>query len=218
MEEKKVSTCLCLELKRMQIRYTDDEKAFLLNYIPGHTSVEVSEKFIERFGKYISTNQVSCFKKNNKIVSGIDTRFKKGSIPANKGKKMSAETYAKSSKTMFKKGNTPQNYRTVGSERINVNGYIEIKVKDPRTWKLKHRVIWEQHNGKIPKGMIVIFKDNNPLNCSVDNLMLISKDENLKMNRIGANEYKGIEKEVLLNLIRLKNSIKSKYRKRGYNE
>ena len=38
------------------------------------------------------------------------------------------------------------------------------------------------------------------------------------MNRIGANEYKGIEKEVLLNSIRLKNSIKSKYRKREHNE
>ena len=200
------------------IMYTKEEREFLVDYIPGHTAAEVSEKFSERFGKYISTNQVIYFRKNNKIRSGIDTRFKKGSIPANKGKKMSAETYAKASKTMFKKGNTPQNYRTVGSERINVDGYIEIKVKDPRTWKLKHRVIWEKNNGKIPKGMMVIFKDNNPLNCSVDNLMLVSKDENLKMNRIGANEYTGIEKEILLNSIKLKNAIKSKYRKREHNE
>lgn len=139
-------------------------------------------------------------------------------MPANKGKKMSAEQYAKCKCTMFKKGHSPQNYRPVGSVRINADGYIEIKVKDPGTWELKHRVIWEQHNGKIPKGMIVIFKDNNPLNCTLDNLLLISKDENLKMNRIGANEYTGIEKEVLLNSIRLKNSIKSKYRKRDYDE
>ncbi|RKW32704.1 MAG: HNH endonuclease [Lachnospiraceae bacterium] len=200
------------------IRYTKEEREFLVEYIPGHTAAEVSEKFIKKFGRHISTNQVIYFRKNNNINCGIDTRFKKGHIPVNKGKKMSAETYAKASKTMFKKGQKPQNYRVVGSERINVDGYIEIKVKDPGKWKLKHRVIWEEHNGKIPKGMIVIFKDNNPLNCSLDNLMLISKDENLKINRIGANEYKGIEKEILLNSIRLKNAIKSKYRKGEHNE
>lgn len=202
----------------MQIRYTDEEKEFLRSFIPGHFSHEIQRAFEEKFGHYITYAQIKCFKGNNKIRSGMDTRFKKGNVPPNKGKKMSAEQYAKASRTMFKKGNISHNYRPVGSERVNVDGYIEIKVKDPGTWKLKHRVIWEQHNGKIPVGMIVIFKDNNPLNCSLDNLMLISKDENLKINRIGANEYKGIEKEILLNSIRLKNAIKSKYRKGEHNE
>ena len=59
----------------------------------------------------------------------------------------------------------------------------------------------------------MIFRDNNPLNCNIDNLLLISKGENMKMNNIGACEYKGLEKEVLLNAIRLKNAIKSKLNK-----
>lgn len=198
--------------------YTIAEREFLKSYIPGHFSYEIQNAFEEKFGRCLTYAQIKNFKGNNKIWSGVNTTFKKKHIPANKGKKMSAGQYAKCKGTMFKRGHRPQNYRPVGSERINVDGYIEIKVKDPGTWKLKHRVIWEQYNGKIPKGMIVIFKDNNPLNCTVDNLLSISKDENLKMNRIGANEYTGIEKEVLLNSIRLKNSIKSKYRKRDHDE
>lgn len=198
--------------------YTIAEREFLKSYIPGHFSYEIQSAFEEKFGKCLTYAQIKSFKGNNKIRSGVNTTFKKKHVPANKGKKMSLEQYAKCKGTMFKKGHSPQNYRPVGSVRINADGYIEIKVKDPGKWKLKHRVIWEQHNGKIPKGMIVIFKDNNPLNCTLDNLLLISKDENLKMNRIGANEYTGIEKEVLLNSIRLKNSIKSKYRKRDYDE
>ena len=62
--------------------------------------------------------------------------------------------------------------------------------------------------------MIVIFRDNNTLNCTIDNLMLISKGENIKMNNNGAGAFKGIEKDVLLNSIRLKDAIKSKLKNR----
>ena len=198
----------------MQIRYTDEEKAFLRSFIPGHFSYEIQNAFEERFGRCLTYAQIKSFKGNNKIRSGLNTTFKKKHVPANKGKKMSAEQYAKCKGTMFKKGHSPQNYRPVGSERVNVDGYIEIKVKDPGTWELKHRVIWEQHNGKIKNGMVVIFRDNNPLNCTIDNLMLISKGENIKMNNNGAGAFKGIEKDVLLNSIRLKDAIKSKLKNR----
>ena len=195
------------------IRYTQEEKAFLIEYIPGRIASEVVEEFIKKFGKAISISQIRSFRKNNKINCGRDTRFKKGYVPANKGKRLSPEVYEKLSKTMFKKGQIPKNYRKVGSERINVDGYIEIKVKDPNKWDLKHRVIWKENNGEIPQGNLVIFRDNNPLNCNIDNLILISKGENMKMNSIGACTYKGLEKEVLLNTIRLKNAIKSKLNK-----
>ena len=201
----------------MQIRYTDEEKAFLRSFIPGHFSYEVQRAFEEKFGHSITCSQIKCFKGNNKVRSGMDTRFKKGTVPPNKGKKMSAEQYAKSSRTMFKKGGIPQNYRPVGSERVNVDGYIEIKIADPSKWELKHRVIWEEHNGEIPQGKLVIFRDNNPLNCNIDNLLLISKGENMKMNSIGACAYKGLEKEVLVNTIRLKNAIKNRLSKKKSN-
>ena len=180
----------------MQIRYTAEEKAFLRSFIPGHFSHEIQRTFEEKFGRSITCSQIKNFKGNNKVRSGMDTRFKKGTVPPNKGKKMSAEQYAKSSSTMFKKGGIPQNYRPVGSERVK--------------WELKHRFIWEESNGKIPAGMNLIFKDNNPLNVKLDNLMLVTRAENMIINHAGVNIYKGIEKEVAVNAIRLKKLIKEK--------
>lgn len=90
-----------------------------------------------------------------------------------------------------------------------IRSIIEIKVKDPNKWKLKHRVVWEESNGKIPAGMNLVFRDNNPLNTKLDNLMLVTKAENMEMNNIGASACKNIEKEILLNSIRLKNAVKN---------
>ena len=39
-------------------------------------------------------------------------------------------------------------------------------------------------NGKIPKGMIVVFKDGNTMNCVIENLELISFSENMRINSI----------------------------------
>lgn len=114
-----------------------------------------------------------------------DSQIKKGSVPPNKGKKMSAELYEKCSATFFKKGNVPVNIVPVGTERITDDGYIEIKVKDgslQKNWRLKHRIVWEQHNGPIPKGYNVQFKDGNRQNVAIDNLYIISRSDQLKKN------------------------------------
>jgi len=97
--------------------------------------------------------------------AGKTYRYKKGNVPANKGKKqseyMSPESIEKTKKTRFKKGNTPKNFKDVGSTRVNVDGYIEIKTKNPNKWELLHRVVWKKHNGSIPKNMNIQFKDKN---------------------------------------------------------
>lgn len=107
-------------------------------------------------------------------------RYQKGHSPANKGKKMSPELYAKCAPTMFKKGRPSLNKRPVGSERVNVDGYIEMKIQEPNKWVLKHRFVWEHFHGPIPEGHNVQFKDGNKENCSLDNLYLISRAQQLK--------------------------------------
>ena len=109
----------------------------------------------------------------------IAHRFHKGLIPANKGKKVSPEAYAKAAPTMFKKGQIPHNYKEVGTEIINADGYVQVKVADPNVWKLKHRLIWEQAHGEIPEGYNVQFKNHNPLDIRLENLYLISKAEQM---------------------------------------
>lgn len=108
------------------------------------------------------------------------SQFKKGHVPMNKGKKVSPEVYAKCAPTMFQKGHTPHNHRKVGSERINKDGYWEVKVEEPKKWVAKHRLIWERVNGPIPKGYNVQFRDHNPRNLDISNLYLISKAEQMR--------------------------------------
>ena len=133
------------------------------------------------------------------------SQFKKGSIPMNKGVKMPAHIYEKAKKTMFKKGNKPHNTRIEGefSDRKDKTGsiYRYIKIKDAH-WVLYHRYVWEQVNGPIPKGHVVMFIDGNTLNCTIENLKLITLAENAIRNSI--HQY---PKEVK-DLIKLKNKLK----------
>lgn len=145
--------------------------------------------------------------------NAVAHRFKKGAVPPNKGKKMSPDVYEKVKETMFKKGNSPVNHREVGSERINVDGYIEIKVAEPNRWRLKHRIIWEQVNGEIPKGYNVQFKNHNTQDCRIENLYIISKAEQMRTENSLVARYPKEVQEV----IRLKGVVNRVIHKREKN-
>jgi hypothetical protein len=51
-------------------------------------------------------------------------------------------------------------------------------------WKLKHQYIWEISNGDIPPGYIVIFKNGNSKDFNIENLEMISKQDNMRRNTI----------------------------------
>lgn len=164
-------------------KYTEAEREFMREYVPGHSYKEIQEAFTEKFGWDISRKQVSAYIKNNNLNTGRTGCFEKGHIPANKGQKMSPEVYEKIKRTMFKKGDMPVNHRPVGSERITRDGYIEVKVAEPNKWKLKHRCVWENENGKIPNGHAILFLDGNKLNVDISNMKLVKRSELLIMNR-----------------------------------
>ena len=164
-------------------RYTDEEKAFFLDFIPGHTYLEIQQAFTKRFGWDITIGQVKGYMGNHRISSGTKGRFERGHIPANKGKK---GVYASGcEKTWFHKGHIPKNHRETGSERINVDGYTEVKVSEPNKWRLKHLVIWENANGPVTKVHCVIFLDGNKQNIELDNLMMIPRKHQVRMNQNG---------------------------------
>lgn len=77
--------------------------------------------------------------------------------------------------------------RPIGSEynyRNSTSGFKMMKIGKNK-WVLKHKYIYEQHYGKIPEGKCIIFLDGNRDNCSIDNLALIDKKEELMMARYG---------------------------------
>ena len=118
----------------------------------------------------------------NNCNRGKGTRFKKGHIPFNKGKKM--KIAGRMSETFFKPGHRPQNAVPVGTEVVSSDGYLKVKVAEPNEWKYKHRLVWENENGSIAKGMALIFKDGNRMNCSIENLELLTRSELMRRNTI----------------------------------
>jgi hypothetical protein len=55
-------------------------------------------------------------------------------------------------------------------ERVK-DGQMEVLMRKGNYVK-KHIWLYEFHNGTIPKGKKLIFKDGNPLNCVLGNLAL----------------------------------------------
>lgn len=111
-------------------------------------------------------------------------RFMPGSVSWNTGKHHPA--HGRSAQTQFKRGMVPANHRPVGSIRITVDGYVEIKVAEGmHQWRLLHREAWKQHHGKYPpRGMPLIFIDGNKQNCDISNLQLITRKQLMARNTI----------------------------------
>lgn len=193
-------------------KYTEEEREFFRKFIPGHSYKEIQEAFTEKF-RPISWEQVRAYCKNNKIHTGLTGRFRKGFVPWNKGKHYQAGGRCK--ETQFKKGNKPKKWRPVGSERVNAQGYIEIKVKEPNVWMLKHRYVWQQYRGNLPEGSIVIFKDGDRQNTEISNLMLITRGVNARLTMLGLQDARGMgamEAAVMTALMNEKISSKVKCR------
>lgn len=160
---------------------TDEMHEFLLQNYKGILTAELTDKINKRFSTSFTVSQIRSYKSNHHLPNGFDGRFKKGNVPYNKGKK--GLIHPGCQKGWFMKGQMPHNHKPVGSERVTVDGYIEIKVSEPNKWRLKHRLIWEQANGQIPKNTAIVFLDGNKQNADIANLKLISRAELLIMNR-----------------------------------
>ena len=150
----------------MSRRYPEGFEEFIRKVSWGKYIPELHKIVTAKFGDILTQEQLKSFLSRRHIIRFENHgRFEKGHVPANKGKKMPAEVYEKSKHTMFKKGHQPNNHREVGSERINVEGYAEIKVAEPNRWQLKHRVVYENyHNVKLKSTDVVIFLDGNKQN------------------------------------------------------
>ena len=200
-------------------KYTKEEKDFMKNYVPGHSHKEIREEFFKRFGYIPCKSFPSSYIKNNGLHTGRTGRFKKGHVPANKGKKMPKELYEKVKGTMFKQGSIPANTMPVGTEKMLPDGYIWIKVNDLRrvkkqeNWIQKHRVVYEKHYGKIPKGYVVIFLDRNRENFDPENLAAIKRSELAHLNKQGLIYDDTNLTKVGIGIVRLSNKILERDRK-----
>ena len=127
--------------------WTEEEVEFIREIYPYHENKEISKMVKEKFGFDVSArNLLNVSHKHKFPKKAIPNSgcYKKGDVPWNKGKGMSDEVKEKVKKTWFKKGEIPKNHRPVGSTRITVDGYTEIKIAEPNRWALYHRYLYER--------------------------------------------------------------------------
>ncbi|MGQ1889148.1 HNH endonuclease signature motif containing protein [Thermophagus sp. OGC60D27] len=174
--------------------YTEAEKEYIRENYPNKPSKEIANHLGVSLKSVYNQARAMGLKKTKECVAemarksmqnplhgGRKTQFKKGNIPFNKG--MKGWCAPGCEKTWFKKGHEPHNTKYDGHTRTTKDGYIEIRVRKGE-YRLLHRVIWEKAHGPIPKGYCLVFKDGNPKNVQLDNLELISREENLRRNSL----------------------------------
>lgn len=165
--------------------FTAEQRKFLQENYVGKSNQELTDLLNKKFQTSFNREQIKRYKNNKKLDSGLKGYYPKGNIPHNKGQKMPASLYEKCKKSMFKPGHIPHNKKPVGSERIDKkDGYTLIKIAEPNVWVLKHKYIYEQANGPVPKGHIVSFLDGNRSNFALENLVCISLKENAYLNHL----------------------------------
>jgi hypothetical protein len=140
---------------------------------------------------------------------GKPYRFPKGHVPANKGKKLPEHIKEKSKATWFKKGHLPHNAKCDGyiSVRVDSHGrpYAHVRIAQGK-FDLLHRHIWQQHYGPVPEGKIVAFKNGDTSNFRIENLELITREENMLRNT--RHNYPKDLQEAIMAMNKLKKAIK----------
>lgn len=152
-------------------KFTTKQLDWLRSNSYGAWNNELTEQFNIYFGTCLKPNQIKACKKNHKIPSGLTGYFKPGSVPYNKVRHSAGGP----EHSRFKKGHMPHNWLPVGTELVNTNGYVVVKVAEPNKWKPKHILIWEAANGPKSKGHVLLFGDRNKLNVTLENLVLITR-------------------------------------------
>lgn len=171
--------------------WTPERAEWFRSFVPGHTESEISAEHERVFGTPLTEGQIGNAKTKLCVKSGTHGgRFEKGMEPFNKGKSwdefMSPEGQEASRRTCFKKGEVRgaalAREQPVGSERVNGEGYVEVKVADglqsrPNSnFRMKHHIAWERANGRtVPPHTMIVFADRDKRNFSPGNLVAVPR-------------------------------------------
>lgn len=186
-------------------RYPEYVREFLIKNNAGKSAREITELLNSTFGTDYTAKGIKGLRARMHLVSGLTGHFEKGHIPANKGKK--GYCAPGSEKGWFKKGQIPHNHVPVGTEVMTTDGYLKIKIAEPKQWRFKHIMEWEKYNGRVPEGCMISFKDGDHYNCSIENLMCITKAENAILNHQKLRSESAEQTETAVILAKLQHKI-----------
>lgn len=171
---------------RSKKQYTQEQLDYLEELsAKGLFNTEITKLFNKKFGTSRTENAIQNIRTKYGIKTSARNYWKKGHKPWNKGLK---GVNVGGKETQFKKGHVPANRRPIGAERVTKDGYTEVKIQDGQlndNWIMKHILIWEKAHGPVPEGHTVIFGDSNRQNCKLENLVLVSRAQLVRMNQLG---------------------------------
>lgn len=166
---------------------TDEQHDFLVENYKEIGNVELTHLINSTFRTSFKVVQIKNYKKNRRLASNLTGQFEKGGIPINKGTKGMFNVGGNN--TSFKKGQASPNWVPVGTEIMKGDGYIYRKISDIKgvcpikNWKQVHRIIYEDYHGvKLNAQDRIVFLDGDLTNFEIDNLALLSNNENLVRN------------------------------------
>lgn len=114
---------------------------------------------------------------------GVQFRFHKGQVPANKGLRRPGWAPGRMKETQFtpgvRRGVAVRLYKPIGSERMSKDGYLQRKVNDDlplqSRWRAVHLIVWEAAHGPLPKGHAIVFRNGDKADIRLDNFECITR-------------------------------------------
>lgn len=175
------------EVERLTALYPDTRSeavAATLGCTVGQVYTKASAIGLKKSAEYLASALACRLRRGDNVGAGF--RFQKGAQPWNKGIKF--DSGGRSHETRFKPGQVPHTWKPVGSERFSKEGYLERKMTDTGVTRHDfvqvHRLVWIEHNGPIPAGHAIAFKDGDKTHIAIDNLELLTRAQLMARNTI----------------------------------
>ena len=143
---------------KSSIPYTTKQLEWVKNNVTGLSNQELTDLFNQTFNTEHPLSAIRRLKFRLGLHSGLPRTYQPGHKNHFKGKPI--------------------------GEELLIEGLIWIRT-GPKQKVQKHKYLWEQANGPVPNGYVVIFGDGNRRNFDLTNLILVSRRQLLTMNRNG---------------------------------
>ena len=158
-------------MSKSRYKWTDTELDYLRQIVKDRYIFEIAELMSIKFNYEFRKSQIKSIMAKHKITNNMKHKVPKGTEPWNKNLKI---------------GNSHiHNLKNTGDEYISSSGFTMMKLDNPIRWVQKHRYLYEQTFGEIPKDKVLIFLDGNKQNLNLDNLKCITRKQLIKMNQNG---------------------------------
>jgi hypothetical protein len=194
-------------------RWTQEEEATLRSRYANDSAADIAEDLGLGIGRiykkaaklglhkseaFMASDKAGRIQRGRQHPKMVENQFKKGGVPANKGLRRPGWSSGRMSETQFKKGRAAseaRNYVPIGTEKYDAKRKVTVRkiTDDPAIfptsrWRPVHTLVWEEANGTVPPGHIVIFKSGLKTLVSseitLDRVELVTLAENMRRNTI----------------------------------